>query len=321
MALEARHHNHFSPQIITNNREFGKIDEAKLNNPVQMASANPFATTMENPWMGMNHQFMGMNNMVIQPETNFVKVENEVPVILPNDPRKRSRDSMENQFDNLNIPPMITDDVPPGFAPQTNFLQDEYHQWDIDYILSQFTKNIKVELETQTERDLKFLLASLTSKFIKKMKIQSEKISRIARLNMALQERAKALCAETQLYKDIARHAELTNMSLRRDFDRILAKVSKHNRPMPNEAAEQDAESCYGSTDFGNNDQGVDQDVTTRIPEICNRMCKKCGERESSVLLLPCRHLCLCGVCGSSVQANCPVCDTGMTATVHVCLT
>lgn len=135
-------------------REFGKIDEAKLNNPVQMASANPFATTMENPWMGMNHQFMGMNNMVIQPETNFVKVENEVPVILPNDPRKRSRDSMENQFDNLNIPPMITDDVPPGFAPQTNFLQDEYHQWDIDYILSQFVSFISYDIYLRICLDL-----------------------------------------------------------------------------------------------------------------------------------------------------------------------
>lgn len=49
-----------------------------------------------------------------------------------------------------------------------------------------------------------------------------------------------------------------------------------------------------------------------------NRRCRMCGERESCVLLLPCRHLCLCTVCGSTLHQTCPVCNNPMNATVHV---
>lgn len=186
-------------------------------------------------------------------------------------------------------------------------------------------KSIKLELETQQERDVKFVLASITSKFVKRLKIKNEQLSRMSKLNMALQERAKSLYEETQLWKNVASTAELTTMSLRKDFDNILSKVSKLNGPVPLNAVvvEEDAESCCGSTDSGKNNQGAGQGTTKSSKFIDrNRMCKKCGERESSVLVLPCRHLCLCSVCGGSVdEATCPVCNSCMTTTVHVCLT
>ncbi|KAF1002600.1 BOI-related E3 ubiquitin-protein ligase 1-like [Apium graveolens] len=323
MALEARHHNQFSPQILTNNREFVKIDEPNPYNLVQKGCANPL--TMENPWLGYNHQFPGMNNMMIQPQTSFVKAENGLLNNLPTGPRKRSRDSMEDQFNNFNIPP-VTNNIPiQVFAPQSNFPYDVQHLGNIDFILSQFNKNIKLELDAQQERDVKFVLASVTAEFVKRLKIQNEKISRMAKLNMALQERVRNLYAETQLWKNVANTSELTAMSLRKDFENILGKASKMNGLFPNNgiAVEEDAESCCGSTDSGKNDQEVCQGNAKNSGFIDRnrRMCKKCGERESSVLVLPCRHLCLCSVCGSSVEATCPVCNSCMTTTVHICLT
>ena len=41
------------------------------------------------------------------------------------------------------------------------------------------------------------------------------------------------------------------------------------------------------------------------------RMCVICQEREKTVLLMPCRHLCLCNACGSVENhriKNCPLC-------------
>lgn len=181
-------------------------------------------------------------------------------------------------------------------------------------------KNVNLELETQQEREAKFMLATVTSKFVKKVKTQSEQISRMAKQIMALQEKTKSLNAETQLWKDKANTAEITAMSLRKDFDKILGKVSELNAPTKAVAVEEDAESCCGSTDSGKNNQEVCQG-TTRNTVDRNRMCKECGERESSVLVLPCRHLCLCNVCGSSVKATCPVCYLCIATTVHVCLT
>lgn len=59
-----------------------------------------------------------------------------------NGPRKRSRDSMEDQLYNLNVPPMINNVPIQGFAPQSNFPYEVQHLWDVDYILSQFVSSI-----------------------------------------------------------------------------------------------------------------------------------------------------------------------------------
>lgn len=47
------------------------------------------------------------------------------------------------------------------------------------------------------------------------------------------------------------------------------------------------------------------------------RWCRNCGKEESCVLILPCRHLCLCTVCGSSLH-TCPICKTPKNVSLHV---
>ncbi|KAK9288733.1 hypothetical protein L1049_017197 [Liquidambar formosana] len=45
--------------------------------------------------------------------------------------------------------------------------------------------------------------------------------------------------------------------------------------------------------------------------------CKNCGKKEASELLLPCRHVCLCALCSTTLN-TCPVCKTLMSASLHV---
>jgi E3 ubiquitin-protein ligase BOI-like protein len=56
---------------------------------------------------------------------------------------------------------------------------------------------------------------------------------------------------------------------------------------------------------------------STTSSECGNRWCRNCGKQESCVLLLPCRHLCLCTVCGSTLHI-CPICKSTKNASVHV---
>lgn len=70
-----------------------------------MGATNPFATTMENPWLGMNHMFLGSNEMVIQAQTTPTTSTHSGPANSPpaDENRKRPRVSMENLFYNLNV--------------------------------------------------------------------------------------------------------------------------------------------------------------------------------------------------------------------------
>ncbi|XP_028799558.1 probable BOI-related E3 ubiquitin-protein ligase 2 [Neltuma alba] len=111
-----------------------------------------------------------------------------------------------------------------------------------------------------------------------------------------------------------------------------------------------DAESCCGSTGGGDEEEDDANNIQTRqgtmTMEGCwrsvagcgavkdkdeegtsnggggsnknsARLCRNCGKEESCVLILPCRHLCLCTVCGSTVH-TCPVCKSFKNASVHV---
>ncbi|OEL30835.1 hypothetical protein BAE44_0008146 [Dichanthelium oligosanthes] len=45
--------------------------------------------------------------------------------------------------------------------------------------------------------------------------------------------------------------------------------------------------------------------------------CSACGGGEASVLVLPCRHLCLCKACEPRAEAY-PVCLAAKTASIHI---
>ncbi|XLS54277.1 hypothetical protein HN51_004032 [Arachis hypogaea] len=148
----------------------------------------------------------------------------------------------------------------------------------------------------------------------------------------------KSLCVENQVWKELAHTNETTANYLRTNLEQILAHVGTGAGAGADDhrhvGADDDAESCCGSNDdiLNNNEKkcGSTEEETAATAAVgggggggggegVSRMCKSCGVRESIVLLLPCRHLCLCTMCGSSVR-NCPVCDSGMDASVHTVL-
>ncbi|GKF14099.1 probable BOI-related E3 ubiquitin-protein ligase 3, partial [Tanacetum coccineum] len=62
------------------------------------------------------------------------------------------------------------------------------------------------------------------------------------------------------------------------------------------------AESCCGIN--------YEEDVSTK-------KCLKCGKKQSCVLVLPCRHLCVCDVCETTTTI-CPVCTSTKSAALLV---
>lgn len=173
------------------------------------------------------------------------------------------------------------------------------------------TKKIRMEIEERQKQQARILVSAIGERVMKKLREKDEEIQKIAKLNHALQDRVKNLFVENQLWKDLAQTNEATVMSLRCNLEQVLTQVSDERQFVVQANLEEEAESCCGSSG------GDDEEVSGRR-RVGNKMCRKCGERESCVLLLPCRHLCLCTVCGTTSQSTCPVCNSSMTASVHV---
>lgn len=160
-------------------------------------------------------------------------------------------------------------------------------------------KKIRFELEEKQNQQAKLLAAAIGEGFVKMLKEKDDQIRRMAKLNLILQERAKSLFVENRLLRELAQINEATANSLRSNLEQVLLQFAGEEGV--SEAVEEEVASCGGSIGGGGR-------------------CRKCGEGESSVLVLPCRHLCLCNGCGSGPHQvqECPVCHSSTNATLHI---
>ncbi|XP_047967905.1 E3 ubiquitin-protein ligase BOI-like [Salvia hispanica] len=161
---------------------------------------------------------------------------------------------------------------------------------EIDSLIHQHTMKIRLELKQQA----KMAAARMGESMAKTLREKDDEIEKMARLNQMLEEKAKGLYLESQLWQEMARANEAAANSLRHALAQFGGAATA--------AVEEDVESCGSCCD----------ETTER------RMCRICGERQCCVVVLPCRHLCFCSGCGSGLHQACPVCNASMTATLHV---
>lgn len=153
-----------------------------------------------------------------------------------------------------------------------------------------------------------------------RLRAKEEERDRIGKINHALEERVRSLSTENQIWRDLAQTNEATANDLRNSLEQVLAQVNDSGAGLDNgngDNDDDDAESCCGSSAGEETVRRRRVAIEAHDKAAKGRMCRNCGEEESCVLLLPCRHLCLCGVCGSSVH-TCPICSSPKNASVHV---
>ena len=213
-------------------------------------------------------------------------------------------------------------------------------------------EKVRMEIEEKRKRQARRIVEAIEVGMMKRLKTKEEEIEKIGKLNWALEERVKSLCIENQIWRDLAQTNEATANALRSNLEQVLAAQVKEERTHGaalDEAAllMDDAQSCCGSSgeeedhhhrdvvveggrrtlacgvaqdkeDDGNGNGNYYNDNYKTSSECGNnRWCRNCGKQESCVLLLPCRHLCLCTICGSTLHI-CPICKSPKNASVHV---
>lgn len=214
---------------------------------------------------------------------------------LPAVSRKRGRES---------INPVLSYGTPsPDHKSRTCFsflgedlsLQMQQQQLDIDRLISHHMEKVRMEVEDRRKRQARRIVGRIEEEVVKRLRAKEEEIQKIGKLNWALEERMKSLCVENQIWRDLAQANEATANALRTNLEQVLAQVSKDDRPRNGASLEDEAEQLWrrggGKREAGGSGGAGGY-----------------GKEELSVLLLPCRHLCLCAVCGSSLH-TCPLCN------------
>lgn len=222
--------------------------------------------------------------------------------------RKRSRDSRSDYY-HLSPSPFafLGHDI-----DLSSHINQQQH--DIDRFVSLHMERVRFEIEERRKRQARTIVEAIEHGLAKRLRAKEEERERIGKMNHALEERVKSLSVENQIWRDLAQSNEATANNLRNNLEQVLAQVNDltNGAGLLGNAAgddDDDAQSCCGSSSGG--EEAVRRTVAP------GRMCRNCGEGESCVLVLPCRHLCLCGVCGSSVH-TCPICRSPKNASVHV---
>ncbi|XP_022848326.1 probable BOI-related E3 ubiquitin-protein ligase 2 [Olea europaea var. sylvestris] len=310
MAVETRHLTLFPPQILSN--------KEMAMNGIE-GNGNMYSTAFE---YGMVAPLSGTTTVTetVLPiygsmisdsapvKTVTMKSDSGRTYAVPIS-RKRSRDEINLQNANNRFGSFT-------FLGEDISFQIQQQQSEFDRFIAQHMDKVRMEIEDRRKRYSQILAVAVEENIMKKLKSKEEEVEKIGRLNWALEERVKSLCVENQIWRDLAQTNEATAKALRCHLEQVLTQVKDEKQQRH---CVDDAQSCCGSNfdEIDRRECSSREFVNNPVVNNKNRMCRRCGKEESCVLLLPCRHLCLCTVCGSSLH-TCPICNSTKNASVHI---
>ncbi|XP_039127430.1 probable BOI-related E3 ubiquitin-protein ligase 2 [Dioscorea cayenensis subsp. rotundata] len=145
-------------------------------------------------------------------------------------------------------------------------------------------------------------LASVEEKFLRKIREKEAEVEDINRKNTELEEQMKQLSVEVAAWQHRAKYNESMISALKLNLQKVYAQSRDNNREGCGDSEVDDTASCCngGAINF--------QLMCKENKDMKELMtCRVCRVNEVSMLLLPCRHLCLCKDCESKLSF-CPLC-------------
>nr|CAD1841446.1 unnamed protein product [Ananas comosus var. bracteatus] len=233
-----------------------------------------------------------------------------------------------NNFAAASAAAILSRKRPRDSTPPVSFLGEDisalvHHQMlDVDRLILYHAAKVRAELIERRGRFARQVLAAAEEGLAKRLKAKEEEMERMTKLNWALEEKVKSLCVENQIWRDLAQSNEAAANVLRTNLEQVLAaqsRIKPHENDDAAAAAAEDAESCCCGGNYAS-DADADADAEEARNQRASRQrraCRSCGEGEPTVLILPCRHLCLCAMCAPAVDA-CPVCKSAKNGSMSV---
>ncbi|PKA56930.1 hypothetical protein AXF42_Ash002233 [Apostasia shenzhenica] len=208
-------------------------------------------------------------------------------------------------------------------APTQALLAQIYHQnLEVDAVIRLQSERLRLVLEEARRRHCKALISVLEQRVAKRMREKETELADANRKNAELEEKVREISAENQMWFNLAKNNEAIIARLRTSLEQVLlqntaaAAAEVHLREGYGESdgtarlTADDAQSCcFEEAVAPSAPISIrSKQSTPTNDELRRRMaCRVCEENEVCVLILPCRHLCLCKGCEMTV-GKCPVC-------------
>ncbi|XP_073029036.1 probable BOI-related E3 ubiquitin-protein ligase 3 [Primulina eburnea] len=171
--------------------------------------------------------------------------------------------------------------------------QIEKQRMEIDGFISLRNERLRLALQEQRKRQNALFLKIYESKTLHLLKQREEQISKAKNRSVELQHFLQRMEIENQAWRRLTKENEAKVASLNSTIQRLKEAVN-----LSSNAAE-DAESCC---------QIMEEKRTYNRDHFNSKIiCRSCNNRNSCVILLPCRHLCSCRDCEAFLD-SCPVC-------------
>ncbi|KAI0522767.1 hypothetical protein KFK09_005152 [Dendrobium nobile] len=219
----------------------------------------------------------------------------------------------------------------PGSFGQEILAQIRHHNFEMDELIRSQYEKIRLGLLEARRRHCKSLLSILQQVVVKRLREKESELEGANRKNAELEEKIQKMTAENQIWFNVAKNNEILVSNLRTNLEQVLFQNAATAAAVPS------LKEGYGDSDgapllaedvqsfcYDNETQlkpAAAQPISMSLPanetSRQHMNCKVCGVVEVSVLVLPCRHLCLCQNCEPSV-ALCPICNYPKNACLQV---
>ncbi|KAI3452712.1 hypothetical protein Pfo_009376 [Paulownia fortunei] len=202
------------------------------------------------------------------------------------------------------------------FSSLSNDIRGELDQQkeELDHFLRNQEENLVKGVRVIKQRHMVSILTTLEKGVVKKLHEKDLELGTITRKNKELVESMKQQTAEAQNWCYMAKYNESVVNILKTNLQQAMEDSIRGKEGL-GESDMDGAASCIDPNNYLSSAGGSGRSTTLKNDMIC----KSCKAKEASVLLMPCRHLCLCKECEGFVNV-CPVCQIITTASFEVYL-